>query len=466
MPELPEVETVKNLLNSLVINKTITSIIINRKSIIEGDVDSFVNGLINETFLRVERIGKYLIFVLSNDKIIISHLRMEGKFYSFKQEEKESKYARVVFYLNDGSKLVYDDSRSFGRMKLSDKANYLNEKEIAKLGKEPFVSDPKDIYKKAQKNKGSIKNTLLDQTVMTGLGNIYVDETLYRSNLHPLTPTNTISLAKWKQIISNSVDILNDAIRMGGSTIKSYHPGKGIDGNFQVNLKVYGKRDERCPICGSHFKFMKVGGRGTTFCPYCQKSPQNPIKIGIFGKSGSGKSTVLEEFNKLGCTTISADKIVHDLYLKDEVKDIIIKEFKLNKNEDFISSLRNYLTTHKDDIKKINKIIHPLVRKQINKQMNEDTKELVFAEVPLLFEADMEYDFDFLIAIDVNEEIQLERLLKRNKATALDIKKINSYSKFDKNKEKADFVINNNHGLSNLKSQIKQIINKLRSLQD
>ena len=444
----------------------ITSIIINRKSIIEGDVDSFVNGLINETFLRVERIGKYLIFVLSNDKIIISHLRMEGKFYSFKQEEKENKYARVVFYLNDGSKLVYDDSRSFGRMKLSDKANYLKEKEIAKLGKEPFVSDPNDIYKKAQKIKGPIKNTLLDQTVMTGLGNIYVDETLYRSNLHPLTPTNTISLAKWKQIISNSVDILNDAIRMGGSTIKSYHPGKGIDGNFQVNLKVYGKRDERCPICGSHFKFMKVGGRGTTFCPYCQKSPQNPIKIGIFGKSGSGKSTFLEEIIKLGYTTISADKIVHELYLKDEVKDIIIKQFNLNKNEDFISSLRNYLTSHKDDIKKINKIIHPLVRKQINKEMNEDTKELVFAEVPLLFEADMEYDFDFLIAIDVNEEIQLERLLKRNKATALDIKKINSYSKFDKNKEKADFVINNNHGLSNLKLQIKQIINKLRSLQD
>jgi dephospho-CoA kinase len=211
---------------------------------------------------------------------------------------------------------------------------------------------------------------------------------------------------------------------------------------------------------------MKVGGRGTTYCPYCQKSPQKPIKIGIFGKSGSGKSTVLEEFNKLGYTTISADKIVHDLYLKDEVKDLIIKQFNLNKNEDFISSLRSYLSSHKDDIKKINKIIHPLVRKQINKEMNEDTKELVFAEVPLLFEAGMEYDFDFLIAIDVNEEIQLERLLKRNRATALDIKKINSYSKFEKNKEKADFVINNNHGLSNLKSQIKQIINKLRSLQD
>lgn len=466
MPELPEVETVKNLLIPIVKDRKILSIEVKRKSIIEGDENVFVSSLIGETFLDIKRIGKYLIFILTNDKVIISHLRMEGKFYSFSESEKDSKYARIVFHLNDDLKLCYDDSRSFGRMKLSDINSYQNEKEIAKLGPEPFFANSEKLYQNLTKIKGPIKNTLLDQTVMTGLGNIYVDETLYRTKLHPLTPTNSISKEKWEEIVLASRDILNDAIKMGGSTIKSYHPGKGIDGNFQVNLKVYGKRDERCPICDSHFKFMKVGGRGTTYCPFCQKPMQNPIKIGIFGKSGSGKSTVLETLNKLGYNTISADKIVHDLYQKESVKYKIITELNLDKNSDFVSSLREHLSSNEKDIKKVNKIVHPLVRSEINTFMEKDKGNMVFAEVPLLFEAGMAGDFDFLIAIDVNEKVQLERLLSRNKKTALDIKKINSYSKFDINKKKADFVINNNTSLIDLNNQIETIINKLKSLQD
>ena len=114
MPELPEVETVKNLLIPIVKNKTIKTIEVKRESIIEGDASTFVSALVNETFLDIKRIGKYLIFILTNEKVIISHLRMEGKFYSFKEDEEDSKYARVVFYLN--------------------------EKEISKLGRENFVS--------------------------------------------------------------------------------------------------------------------------------------------------------------------------------------------------------------------------------------------------------------------------------------------------------------------------------------
>ena len=317
---------------------------------------------------------------------------------------------------------------------------------------------------KVRRNSGPIKNTLLDQTVMTGLGNIYVDETLYRTKLHPLTPTNSISIEKWEEIILASRDILNDAIKMGGSTIKSYHPGKGIDGNFQVNLKIYGKRDERGPICDSHFKFMKVGGRGTTYCPYCQSLKIKPIKVGIFGKSGSGKSTVTEAFAKKGYTTISADKIVHELYENEEIRKAIISVLDLPKDEEFIPALRKHLSRNKSNIKIVNELIHPLVKNTIINKMLKDKGDIVVAEVPLLFEAKMEDEFDFLIAVDINEEIQLERLLSRNKNTALDIKKINSYSKFDINKKKADFVIYNNTGLNDLNKQIDLVISKLKSL--
>ena len=191
---------------------------------------------------------------------------------------------------------------------------------ISKLGPEPFdVKDVSKLMKQVSKVKKPIKTTLLDQTVITGLGNIYVDETLYASHIHPLTPANLITLDEWNKIIKNSVEILNIAIKMGGSTIKSYHPGKDIDGNFQTRIKIYGKSGETCPTCGHTFRFIKVGGRGTTFCPVCQRKVGEVQNIGLTGKIASGKSSALDIYKKLGAATISSDEIVSELYKKKEV---------------------------------------------------------------------------------------------------------------------------------------------------
>ena len=298
MPELPEVETVKNVLIPIITNRTIKKIDVLRSSIIKCDVDAFVHTLENETFLSISRIGKFLIFHLTHDRVMISHLRMEGKYFEFDEKENNSKYARVVFHLDNNKKICYDDSRTFGMMKLSNEKDYLNEVDLAKLGKEPFNADAKEIYHKVHKLTGPIKSTLLDQSVMTGLGNIYADEVCFATHLYPLTPTNMISLKKWEEIIEASKNILNEAIRLGGSTIRSYHPGKGIDGNFQTVIKAYGKKDEPCPNCGHIFRFIKVGGRGTTYCPNCQYKGYKPIKVAIYGKSGSCKSTALDIFSK------------------------------------------------------------------------------------------------------------------------------------------------------------------------
>ena len=278
MPELPEVETVKNVLNPILKNRKILSIDVLKTTNIIGDSKTFVSSLTGECFINVTRIGKYLIFHLTNDKVIISHLRMEGKYYELDENDKNSHYSKVVFHLDNGKKICYDDSRGFGQLKLSSEKAYLNEKEIAKLGPSPFeVVNIETIYNLAKDRKDLIKALLQSQEIISGLGNIYVDEVLFRCKIHPHTKANLLNKNDWKNIVEQSCIVLDAAIKAGGSTIKSYHPGKDIDGKFQNSLKVYGKAGEKCPICGKTLRFIKTNGRGTTFCPGCQHKLGKPL---------------------------------------------------------------------------------------------------------------------------------------------------------------------------------------------
>ena len=464
MPELPEVETIKNVLNTFIQNRRILSIEVLRNSTILGDVNEFVNRLTNETFLYVSRVGKYLIFHLTNNNVFLSHLRMEGKYFEFDENDKNTKHARVIFHLDNNKKLIYDDSRCFGIMKLTSENKYLLEEEISKLGPEPFdIKDVNVVYQKAIKSSLPIKSFLLDQTVMTGLGNIYVDETLFISNLHPLTPAKDISKEKFKEIINNSIIILNKAIKSGGSTIKSYHPGHNIDGNFQTELKVYGKKGEKCPTCGTTFRFTKVGGRGTTYCPICQSEKKDKIILGITGKIAAGKSTVLASINALGIPTISSDEIVRDLYNTKKVAILLNKAFNLTFTT-FVDKniLREHLLNNPNELEKLNKIVHPLVKDEINKFISKNKAKIIAVEVPLLFEAKMEDMFDYIIGVDILSDIQLERLNKRNQDTAKNLLAINKNHQFDKNKKKIDFIIINNDSIDNLNTQINDIISKVQ----
>ena len=225
---------------------------------------------------------------------------MEGKYYEVDKEAANTKHARVIFYFDNGKKLIYDDSRCFGIMKFSNEANLLNEKEISILGPEPFdLNSGEYLYNKSRNVNIPIKSFLLDQTIMTGLGNIYVDETLFKSKIHPLTPAKLISKKQYDVILESSKNILQNAINDGGSTIKTYHPSKDIDGKFQTKLQVYGKSKQPCPICGNTLRFIKVNGRGTTFCPNCQQIKKPLIVVGITGRIASGKSSVLQSVPSL-----------------------------------------------------------------------------------------------------------------------------------------------------------------------
>ena len=467
MPELPEVETIKNVLSKIVIGQTITSIDVYRKGTIEGDSDLFVSSLVGEKFLSLSRIGKYLIFHLTDEKVIISHLRMEGKYYEFNEDENDSKYAKVVFHFSNGKKLCYDDSRCFGILKLSSEKEYRSLEMLSKLGPEPFdVNNVDDILKKVKHIKKPIKTTLLDQTIITGLGNIYVDETLYASHIHPLTSVNLITKKEWENIIKNSVEILNIAIQMGGSTIKSYHPGKDIDGNFQTRIKIYGKEGETCPTCGHHFRFIKVGGRGTTFCPVCQRRIAEKQNVGLTGKIASGKSLALSIYKELGAATISSDEIVKELYQKEEVASQIEKTLNIKFPNAFVDKdlLRKHLILNPKDKKKLEKIVHPLVEQEIVKFLQNESNPIRVVEVPLLFEAKLDHYFDNIVVIDVNEKTQLQHLVNREGDKAIYLQEINKTNKIDQNKEKATYIIKNNGDVTALRNEIKKTLIELKGL--
>ena len=460
MPELPEVETVKRVLLPIVKGRTIKSVEVLRKSIVNGLEDEFISFFKNETVLDMSRIGKFLIFHLTNDKVLISHLRMEGKYIELLESEDNTKYARVVFYLDNGHKLCYDDSRSFGRMVMSNEKDYLNEKEIAKLGPEPFdVKDVSPLLEKAKKISLPIKTALLSQELITGLGNIYVDEVLFASKIHPLTPAKFITKNEWEKIIAESKRILTEAIAAGGSTIKSYHPGKDINGEFQTKLLAYGRNGQKCVSCHAFMRFIKVNGRGTTFCPHCQIKRGAPLKIAIVGKIASGKSTVLEEFKKVNSCCLSSDQIVHELYAKKEVQDLIIKKLKIKDEGEFVDVLRNHIANNPKDLDKLEKIVHPLVKKEIESAFKKSKAKLLVAEVPLLFKAHMQNMFDIIIGVDIDEKIQIERLELRDKEKSALLKRINDENNmFEEHRSELDFIVKNNDNLAYLKKEVRSVI--------
>lgn len=267
MPELPEVETVKETLKKQILNKKIVDVQVYYNNIIAyPKVDEFIKELINQTIIDIKRRGKWLMFEL-NDYYLLSHLRMEGKYY-IKKDEPLSKHQHVVFKFSDDEELRYQDTRKFGKMYLYKKDEVFNNKPLNELGYEPW--DLTIDYLKEKFNKNiPIKTVILNQQIISGLGNIYADEVLFLSKINPLIKTNQLNEKQIEQIINNSKIVLEKAIKLGGTTIKSYESSEGIHGRFQNELLVHTKNI--CPICKTNIEKIRVGGRGTYYCPICQK---------------------------------------------------------------------------------------------------------------------------------------------------------------------------------------------------
>ncbi len=267
MPELPEVRTVASVLKKNLLNKKITNIEIIYPKIIEPKSLDFKN-LIGKKLTDVNTLGKFLIFTFE-DLYLVSHLRMEGKYYIKSLNEKIEKHEHIIFDFGALS-VRYHDTRKFGRMFLcNDLKDYPS---LNKVGLEPFDKKmTKELLKEKLNSKLPIKELLLDQSIMAGLGNIYVNEVLFASFINPLRKGFDITLDECQRIIDNSVLILNKAIKYGGTTIKSYTSSLGVTGHFQDFLMVHKREGEPCKVCMTPIVNIKVGGRSTYYCPNCQK---------------------------------------------------------------------------------------------------------------------------------------------------------------------------------------------------
>ncbi|MBU1141740.1 MAG: DNA-formamidopyrimidine glycosylase [Firmicutes bacterium] len=268
MPELPEVETVRATLEKEITNELIIGVDDYYPKIITNDIIWFMGHITNQTIHRIDRMGKYLIFILDDFAMLI-HLRMEGKFY-IKTNEPIDKHEHIVFYFKSGRNLRYHDVRKFGTITLLDIDTYLNQYPLDALAKEPKDLDINDFYGSIHKRSLNIKQALLNQHIIAGLGNIYVDETLFLSKVHPTRIASSITILEAKLIIESAMKVFDKAIELGGTTIRSYTSSLGVHGRFQNELNVHMKKGEQCPMCGTEIIKMKVGGRGTYVCPKCQ----------------------------------------------------------------------------------------------------------------------------------------------------------------------------------------------------
>lgn len=274
MPELPEVESIRNTLRTLVAGKTIADVRVRWPRIIKrpDDAEAFRMRLIGETIQDIGRRGKFLLFILDRH-VLVSHLRMEGKYRLESPTDPIDKHTHVIFSLTDGTELRYRDVRKFGTMHLFDKGEERVLPPLAGLGSEPFderfdADYLKDVFSKTERN---IKAVLLDQTTVVGLGNIYVDESLFRAGIHPLEKAKHLSDDDIRRLEKSIKDTLAEAVALGGSSVRSYLNGYGEMGMFQLRLYVYGRQGQPCKACGAMIEKTKAAGRGTHYCPKCQR---------------------------------------------------------------------------------------------------------------------------------------------------------------------------------------------------
>ena len=272
MPEKPEVITVCKKLEKRLLNRKITDCIVYCDKIIDyPSVSNFIKEIKNQTMKSFTTRGKWIVIEL-NDYYLLAHLRMEGKFYFRELNTPIEKHHHVVFILDNKEELHFADVRKFARLKLIPKDKINDMPPFTELGLEPWDKNLTVDYLKDKFSKKNlpIKTVLLDQSIITGIGNIYDDEILFMSCINPLKKAKTLTDKDLKNIISNTTKVLDKAISEGGTTIRNYTSEEGVTGLFQNSLLVHTKVGEPCPNCGTIIVKTRVGGRGTYYCPKCQ----------------------------------------------------------------------------------------------------------------------------------------------------------------------------------------------------
>lgn len=276
MPELPEVELVAKSLDKLVKGRKIFAAELLRERLApENPPEDFAGKLQNSVINFVHRRGKHILFDLDNGNTLITHLRMSGRFQLLPVERELPKFTHAVFYFEDENRLVFSDQRHFGLMKIVETANLSETKEIKKLAPEPFSDEFNETYLRTilKTSKKSLKEFLLDQTKVLGLGNIYAAEAMFLAKIHPQIPADKVSIKKSDALFKKICEVLAESIE-SGSTL-DVNPenidGSYYGGGYENQWRVYDRENEPCVNCEKPIVRLKQGGRSTYFCPRCQR---------------------------------------------------------------------------------------------------------------------------------------------------------------------------------------------------
>ena len=287
MPELPEVETVRLQLLRKIAGKTIDSVEVFHDKAVAYD-EQIADKLHGKTIADLDRVGKLLIFSFAaeEDLFLLAHLKMTGQFFYVGKDDEvvggghsmtaadmdlPMKHTRVAFHFTDHTSLYFNDMRLFGYTKVATAAEVTQAR--AGFGPEP-ISDRFDCQAFAdrlRKRKTPVKAALLDQSFIAGLGNIYVDEALFRAGVRPTRRADRVTKKEAAALSAAAGDVMKESIAVGGTTFQHFKDTGGKNGNFTDYLKVFGRQGEKCERCGDAIKKIRVAGRGTHYCPGCQR---------------------------------------------------------------------------------------------------------------------------------------------------------------------------------------------------
>jgi formamidopyrimidine-DNA glycosylase len=281
MPELPEVETVRRGLAPVLVGRTLSSVVIGRPDLRFPFPERFADRLTGLTVVSIDRRAKYLIWTMTGGVTLIVHLGMTGRFTVGGGRLGEyvhdtglnPKHDHIRFELDDGGVVTYNDPRRFGFVDLLAEGMVGDYSGFRGMGPEPLSEDFSAAYLKAAfaRRRGPVKQALLDQTVVAGLGNIYVAEALFRSRINPLRPAVAIGVRPLGRLVSCIKEVIGEAIAAGGSSISDFASTDGAAGRFQMSFNVYGREGDGCSVCGQPILRIVQSGRSTFFCPRCQR---------------------------------------------------------------------------------------------------------------------------------------------------------------------------------------------------
>ncbi len=271
MPELPEIETIKRQLNRKIKGKKIKAVEVRLPKLIKYPLEKFKKLVAGAIITNISRRAKLLIIELSNGYCLVIHLKLSGQLI---YQGEPNKHTHLVYYFADGTRLIHNDLRQFGFVKVVPKKELALFLKKEKYGPEPLSKEftLKTFQELLNKRKGAkIKPLLMDQTWLAGLGNIYSDEVLFLAKVLPFRKAGTLKPAEIKRIYQGIKDILSLAVLRRGTSADQYLDTAGQKGDYLPLLKVYGRQGQPCYICGAKIERLKIAGRSAHFCPKCQK---------------------------------------------------------------------------------------------------------------------------------------------------------------------------------------------------